>query len=111
EAAPTLQGLTEAALSADLRILGSATIETGGGHDCVELFDVFVGTTLTVSLGAGNDCLCLFDVTSAIAIFLGGAGFDEILFDFDGLRDPATGYLSYTQLQFEFQGACFDDVD
>ncbi len=110
-ALPDVEELVDKALSADVLILGSATIITGDGHDCVELNHVFVGVALTVLLGSGNDCLCVNDVTVAIAIFDGGAGFDELLFDFDGVRDELTGYLSYTQTGFEFIGACFVNED
>ena len=111
-AIPTPEELADAAANADVLILGSATIDTGAGHDCVDLLNVFVGVMLNVSLGAGNDCLCLLDVTAAIAIFNGGSGFDELLFDFDGEKDEETGYLSYSAIGFEFVGPCFiDEID
>jgi hypothetical protein len=108
-AIPSLDDLIGDALSADVLILGSASINTGAGNDAVELFSVFVGNSLTVSLGQGNDELCVVDVTAAIASFNGGAGFDSLLFDFDGQRDEETGYLAYWQFGFEFFGACFTD--
>jgi hypothetical protein len=104
---PSLDALIGDALSADVLILGSASINTGGGSDGVELFNVFVGNALTVSLGQGNDELCVAGVTAAIASFNGGAGFDSLLFDFDGQRDEETGYLAYWQFGFDFFGACF----
>ena len=108
---PDPEELLLKALNADVLVLGTATINTGDGHDGVELNRLFVGVALTVLLGAGNDSLCVNDVTAAVVVFLGGAGFDELLFDFDGVRDELTGYLSYTQLEFEFIGACFVNED
>jgi hypothetical protein len=108
---PDPEELLIKALNADVLVLGTATINTGDGHDGVELNRLFVGVALTVLLGTGNDTLCVNDVTAAVVIFDGGAGFDELLFDFDGVRDELTGYLSYTQLGFEFIGACFQNED
>lgn len=106
---PSIEDLIGNALSADVLVLGSIIIDTGDQNDTVELLNVFVGSSVTVLLGKGNDQLCVVDVTAAIASFNGGAGFDSLLFDFDGERDEETGYLAYSAVLFEFFGACFVD--
>jgi len=55
------------------------SLETAGGDDSVQLFNVHAADLIFASLGAGNDSLSVLGIKTKKAIWLGGIGTDAFL--------------------------------